>query len=382
VYREQESRLPRRKEFATGVPAFLGRTRPGLAKRQHAHHAVGPEPVKLTWWPHFQHEFKDTPSDSFLPYAVRGFFENGGQQCYVVPMHDTTVTSLLAALDAILPLNTVDLVCVPDLPYDRAAIVQLQQLVVQHCETMGDRFAILDSCPGDNNDGVCTQWSEIDGRNGAIYYPWVRVIEFVGSGVKVVPPCGHIAGIYALTDRERGVHKAPANEVLKGVLDLERHLTDADQSYLNPRHVNCLRAFAGRGIRVWGARTLSGEVAWTYVNVRRLFLTAVRWIEWNMGDIVFEPNTPQLWARVERELNTYFRAQFRAGAFKGRTPEEAFYVKCNAETNPPELRDVGQVVTEIGLAPNIPFEFVVVRLIHGEKGVTITGPLGPNSALS
>ena len=164
------------------------------------------------------------------------------------------------------------------------------------------------------------------------------------------------------------------------MIDLEWNLTDADQNYLNPKRVNCLRSFPGRGIRVWGARTLSGQDLWTYVNVRRLFLTAVRWIEWNMGAVVFEPNTPQLWARIERELGAYFRAQFRAGAFKGRTPEEAFYVKCDADTNPPELRDSGQVVTEIGLAPNLPFEFVVIRLIHGERGVSIAGPMDPQNS--
>jgi phage tail sheath protein FI len=383
VYREVEFGLPRQIRFSTGVPAFIGRTPPSLVARgkPHGHRGGGPEPVKLTWWPQADREFREASSDSFLPYAVRGFFENGGHQCYVVPLEDPTAAGVLAALDSIRPLNTVDLVCVPDLPGDKAAILELQQFVVHHCETMGDRFAILDSRLGDDNEGVWTQWSEIDGRNGAIYYPWLRVTGLTG-GWKVVPPCGHIAGVYSRTDHARGVHKAPANEVLKGVHDLERHLTDTDQNYLNPKRVNCLRAFAGRGIRVWGARTLSGESAWTYVNVRRLFLTAVRWIDWNMGAIVFEPNTPQLWARIERELNTYFRAQFRAGAFKGRTAEEAFYVKCNAETNPPELRNLGQVVTEIGLAPNLPFEFVVVRLIHGEKGVTITGPLDPNNSLS
>jgi phage tail sheath protein FI len=107
-----------------------------------------------------------------------------------------------------------------------------------------------------------------------------------------------------------------------------------------------------------------------------VFLTAVRWIDWNMWDVVFESSKPSLWARIERELTTYFMGQFRAGALKGGTPQEAFYVKCNAETNPPELRDSGQVVTEIGLAPTVPYEFVVIRLIHGARGVTISGPSG------
>ena len=173
------------------------------------------------------------------------------------------------------------------------------------------------------------------------------------------------------------MHKAPANEVLQGVVGLERLLSNDDQAFLNPKRVNCLRSFPGRGIRVWGARTLSGDDAWTYVNVRRLFLTAVRWVDWNMGAVVFEPNDARLWARIERDLNSYFLEVYRRGALKGRSPQEAFYVKCNAQTNPPEVRELGQVVTEVGLAPAVPYEFVVVRLIHGASGVSISGPVRP-----
>ena len=206
-----------------------------------------------------------------------------------------------------------------------------------------------------------------------MYYPWVKVQDFDGAP-KLVPPCGHIAGVYSRTDRRLGVYKAPANEVLEGVTDLEWTLTNQQQDYFNQKRVNCIRSFPGRGIRVWGARTLSGQAAWTYVNVRRLFLTAVRWIAWNMSDVVFEINNPSLWARIERELTGYFMDLFRAGALKGGTPQEAFYVKCNAETNPPELRERSEVVTEIGLSPTIPFEYVIIRLIHGARGVTISGP--------
>jgi phage tail sheath protein FI len=136
-----------------------------------------------------------------------------------------------------------------------------------------------------------------------------------------------------------------------------------------------LRAFPGRGIRVWGARTLSSDPAWTYVSVRRLFLTACRWIERNMVGAVFEPNDPRLWTRISRELTAYFNDLFRQGALQGRTPQEAFYIKCDAETNPLEIREAGSVITEIGLAPGLPNEFVIVRIIHGASGVTITGPI-------
>jgi phage tail sheath protein FI len=371
VYREENFGSARRISFLTGVPAFLGLTADVLPSGESAklHH-----PVMLSLWSQFEQHI-GRRSDSFLAYAVKGFFENGGDRCYVVPLgDDNSMDSLRRGLGAIEPLNMVDLVCTPDLIRNRDAAFELQQVVVNHCQDLGDRFAILDTRLGDHREQIWDQWSAIDGANGALYYPWVKVQGL--GGLELVPPCGHIAGVYARTDRLRGVHKAPANEVLTGVVDLERILTNRDQDDFNRKRVNCLRSFPGRGIRIWGARTLSGQEAWTYINVRRLFLTAVRWIAWNMTDIVFETNNPSLWARIERELTGYFMAMFRAGALKGGTAQEAFYVKCNAETNPPELRERGQVVTEIGLSPTVPYEFVVVRLIHGARGVTISGPSG------
>ena len=371
VYREETFGPARQVPFLTGIPAFLG-SAPAALRRDSVDRI---QPVLLSLWSQFDHQVGRQPG-SFLAQAVRGFFENGGHRCYVVPLEDFSFHSLAAGLEAIESLNTIDLVCAPDLFRNPEAMFECQQVIVNHCETMGDRFAVLDSRLADRREKVWEQWSDIDGKNGAIYYPWIRV-PGDEDGFDLVPPCGHVAGVIARTDRLRGVHKAPANETLEGVLDLECHLTNRDQDEFNRRRINCIRAFAGRGIRVWGARTLSGHPEWTYVNVRRLFLTAVRWIAWNMRDVVFETADSRLWARIERELTTYFTEQFRAGAFQGATPREAFYVKCDAETNPSELRDSGQVVTEIGLAPTIPYEFVVVRLIHGARGVTISGPVRP-----
>jgi phage tail sheath protein FI len=387
VYLENEFRLPRRTMFTTGVPAFLGlmRSEPRSGEFE--------KPIMLTLWSHFERyigtvaPYGVTTENCYLAYAVRGFFENGGRGCYVVVLKDGTPESLEAGLAAISTLNTVDLVCTPDLMNDsletesatsRETAFNLQQLVVNHCESLGDRFAILDSRRGDGIDAVGKQWSSIDGKNGAIYYPWLKV-RSSDRQLAMVPPCGHVAGVFARTDRDRGVHKAPANEVIDGVVGLERLLTNTDQDALNSCRVNCLRSFPGRGIRVWGARTLSGHHEWTYVNVRRLFLTAVRWMSWHMYDVSFEPNDSNLWARIQRELNSYFMDLYRAGALKGDTPREAFYVKCDAETNPPEVRERDQVVTEIGLSPMIPYEFVIVRLIHGPGGVSIAGPIRPKN---
>lgn len=372
VYREEKFGQPRRAPFETGVPAFLGLSPSDWPAEDRREQHL---PILLSLWSQFEDQVGKTQHGSFLPYSVRGFFENGGRLCYVVPMRDNSTGAMAEALEAIEELE-IDLVCAPDLASRRDETFEAQQLIVNHCEQMGDRFAVLDSRLGDRAESVWEQWSAIDGKNGALYYPWIRV-RGIESGFELAPPCGHIAGVYARTDRSRGVHKAPANEVLEGVTDLECVLTNREQDEFNSRRVNCLRSFPGRGIRVWGARSLSGQSEWTYINVRRIFLTAVRWISWNMKDIAFEPNNPSLWGRIERELTAYFNAQYRAGAFKGATPQEAFYVKCDAETNPPELRESGRVATEIGLSPTIPSEFVVVRLIHGSRGVTISGPERP-----
>ncbi len=367
----------------TGVPAFLGFANKGAINT----------PQMLTLWLQFEEKFGAPPSDGYLAFAVRGFYENDGELCYVVRLDDTISVedALRKGLAALTPLDTIDLVCVPDIMwlYQRGELLsgngvfKMQRAVLRECQILGDRFAILDSLPGaDVDDGVKEHPEELrrgglKGTNGALYYPWIRVLDGPVSTGGFIPPCGHVAGVYARSDQHVGVHKAPANEILENVLDLEINVTDAQQQDLNPEGVNCLRAFPGRGIRVWGARTLSNESAWTYVNVRRLFLTAGRWIERNISDAVFEPNDARLWARIRRELTAYFNDLFQRGALKGNTPQQAFYVKCDAETNPPKVRDAGMVVTEIGLAPAIPAEFVVVRIIHGASGVTIDGPTRP-----
>ena len=372
-------------ELRTGVPAFLGYT-----TTVELDQAGQPVPVKetkpLTLWSQFGQRFGAPRSDGYLAFAVRGFFENAGGLCYVIRLDDTLgpVDALRQGLEVLAPMDSLDLVCAPDIMrpgpdgnLDEGAVRTMQMMLLEHCDRCGDRFTLLDALPHINVDGVLLQRQGLSGTNGALYYPWIKLQDGPALADGFVPPCGHIAGVYARSDQNAGVHKAPANEALEGVLDLQVNLADAEQGELNPQSVNCLRAFPGRGIRVWGARTLSGDPAWMYVSVRRLFLTAGRWIERNMQGEVLEPNDAKLWARIERELTAYFNDLFQKGALKGRTAQEAFYIKCNAETNPPEVREAGMVVTEIGLAPALPNEFVVVYITHGESGVTITGPSRP-----
>ena len=365
VYR-QDIVVPRSAELRTGVPAFLGRAAYGRANA----------PQALTLWPQFEQQFGG-PSDGYLWYAVRGFFQNGGRLCYVLPLEDASVPALQQGLNALGSLDTIDLVCAPDLAADPAQAGLLQRLVLDHCAAAGDRFAILDAWPGASIDGVLRQRSGLNATDGALYYPWIGVADGPATHGGFIPPCGHMAGIYARSDRRAGVYKAPANEILEGVFDLEVVLSRLDQEQLNPAGVNCLRSFPGRGILAWGARTLSVDPEWTYVNVRRLFLTAGRWIQRNMAGVVFEPHDQRLWTRIGRELNAYFTSLFQQGALAGNTPQEAFFVKCDAETNPPEVRDQGQIVTQIGLAPAVPNEFIVVQIIQGPSGAALVGPGGP-----
>jgi hypothetical protein len=312
--------------------------------------------------------FRDTPAESYLADAVKGFFDNGGVSCYIVHA-DACLNlkdALTQALDALSTLTDLDLVAVPDaMTLPEEACLSVQQAALAHCSAQGNRFAILDSLPGASAEWVldrqCVELRRAsnEAMNGALYFPWMKT-----AAGRMVPPCGHVAGIYARTDGKAGVQKAPANEEVRGIIDLHTPVDNSVQDRLNPEGVNCIRAFPGRGIRVWGARTLSRDATWRYVNVRRLVLTLGRWIDANMTWAAFEPNTPRLWIRIQRELSVRLERLWQAGALKGDTADQAFYVKCDAETNPAEERDVGNVITEIGLAPANPAEFIVVRIIH------------------
>jgi uncharacterized protein len=384
--------------FRTGVPVFVGfaaEVRPGndLGPGQAA--TVCP----LTRWEEFAERVGRAIPGGFLGYAVRGFFENGGESCVVialrdVQLHATALTQVFSPEGLLDSIEDVDLVCAPDISledvrHSRELVFTLQRQVLEHCKRMGDRFAILDAMSMADNEhdlqadfraqGIgraIAHWQELVPTDGALYYPWIRVEPLPGADSRVVPPCGHIAGIYARTDAQFGVHKAPANEIVEGALDLEAQLTDEEQSRLNDVGVNCIRSFPRRGIKLWGARTLSGLPNWRYVHVRRLFLTMTRWIEQHMHDVVFEPNGPPLWSRVRDRVGAYCHELFQRGALKGARPAEAFFVKCDAETNPLDVREAGQLICDIGLAPMMPAEFIVVRLTQSAAGTTVMLPTG------
>jgi len=245
-------------------------------------------------------------------------------------------------------------------------IKMIQDAMITHCEKLRYRFAVLDTPPGLRAQQAL-EWRHyvnFDSSYAAMYYPWIEVADFSGSGstTKLVPPSGHVVGIYNRTDSNLGVHKAPANDVVLGALELETRVSKGEQDVLNPVGVNCIRSFPARGIRVWGARTLSSNGAWRYVNVRRLFILVEASMEVGLSWVVFEPNDSTLWAKVTRDVTSYLRVVWRSGALFGTTPEQAFYVKCDEELNPLEIRDLGQLIIEVGLAPVKPAEFVIFRI--------------------
>jgi phage tail sheath protein FI len=291
---------------------------------------------------------------------------------------DTSERTGFAGLEAI---EDVTMLCVPDAMsayqagvLDDEGLKAVHLAMIAHCELMGDRVAILDPPPGLNPQRL-KEWrvdgAGYDSKYATLYYPWIKVMDPLTGAPAFLPPSGHVAGVWARTDGTRGVHKAPANEVVRGVITLESGMTRGEHDQLNPVGVNCIRAFPGQGIRVWGARTLSSDPEWRYLNVRRLFNFIEKSILLGTNWVVFEPNDRFLWERVGRTISTFLRRVWSSGALFGGTPEQAYFVKCDAENNPPENVDVGILTVDIGLAPVKPAEFVVFRVSQLAQGAEL-----------
>ena len=285
---------------------------------------------------------------------------------YVGNSSDRTGFAGLEAVDEVTMLSVPDLVAVYEQGIiDLEGLQAVQLAMIAHCELMGDRVAILDAPPGLNAQQV-KEWrvdkAGYDSKYATLYWPWVKVFDPLSGQARFVPPSGHVAGIWARNDDTRGVHKAPANEVVRGAITLELNITKAEHDQLNPNGINCIRAFPGRGIRVWGARTISSDPSWRYLNVRRLFNYIEESIFEGTQWVVFEPNDMRLWGRVKRTINAFLLRVWRDGALFGATPDQAFFVVCDESNNPPEVRDAGQLIVDIGIAPVKPAEFVVFRI--------------------
>nr|MDQ3294890.1 phage tail sheath subtilisin-like domain-containing protein [Actinomycetota bacterium] len=280
-----------------------------------------------------------------------------------------------AGLEAI---DEVTMLAVPDLAaalerglINREQFKGVQLAMIAHCELMADRVCILDTPPSLNAQQV-KDWrideAGYDSKYAALYWPWVKVMDPLSGQAIFTPPSGSMAGIWARNDDTRGVHKAPANEVVRGCISLQTNITKGEHDQLNPNGINCIRAFPGQGIRVWGARTISSDPEWRYLNVRRLFNYVEESILQGTNWVVFEPNDNKLWDSVRRTVESFLRRVWRDGALFGLSPAEAFFVKCDAENNPAENRDAGILTVEIGIAPVKPAEFVVFRISQFADG--------------
>jgi phage tail sheath protein FI len=335
--------------------------------------ALDPQPINN--WEEFRQNFGDFQgANEYMAQAVYGFFNNGGTRCWVNRV--ASLDDVDDAIDQFQAIDEISVVAAP-MPPDTAAdaLNAIHDKLVSHCQLMEDRVAILDSTRDIADDNLVVSadatgiWRPAANPKGygAFYFPWVKVADpLKPAGTTIdVPPSGHLAGIYARSDALRGVHKAPANEVIMGALGVRYKVSKILQKTLNPVGVNCVRQFNGT-IKVWGARSLAsdpqGDPEWIYVNVRRLINFLRESIDNGTKWVVFEPNDPGLWAKINRNITAFLTTVWRAGALFGNTPQEAFYVKCDAETNPPATRDLGWVVTEIGIAPVKPAEFVIFRI--------------------
>jgi len=363
--------------------------------------------VRINNWTEFLQKYCAPDSAStHLAQAVYGFFLNGGRVCYVVNVgKDNPIVGERRGLDVLKAVDDVAIVAAPGY-----VDPQSYEALLAHCENMQDRVAILDLPEKIANIDMLTQVAvaraprrgrggegeggaagtpeeggalprQSDRGYGAAYHPWIKVPDVFNPKEGIfVPPSGHLAGIYARTDGTRGVHKAPANEAIRGAVDVAYPLTQEDQERLNPNGVNCIRFFPNEGIRVWGARTRAASASeWRYINVRRLFNMIEKSIVRSTRWVVFEPNDYSLWKSIRRDVSAFLTLVWRQGALMGQTPDQAFFVKCDSETNPPEEIDAGRVIILIGIAPVKPAEFVIFRIGQGVAGAEITTEGGANA---
>jgi phage tail sheath protein FI len=352
----------------TDVAGFVG-----LAER-------GPTvPLAVSERDQFREIYGCCGEESYLGAAVEGFFLNGGHRCYiarVVPQDGTPRASDYignpaapagerTGIAALGEIDGISLLAVPDeVRREPEDLTPITAGVIAHCERRRDRFALVSTLPGQNKPAALPPCP--DSSFAALYCPWIEIEDAESGRCRLVPPSGHVAGVIARTDSFRGVHRAPTNETVHGAVGLESPVTDDGQKVLNPQGVNYLRDLrrSGQGIVVWGARTMSSDPVWTYINVRRLFLFLEKSVNEGTQWVVCEPNDEDLWAEVRREIKGFLMNLWRQGALGGSKPEEGFFVRCDRTTMTRNDLDSGRLVCLIGVAPLRPAEFVVFRIMQ------------------
>jgi uncharacterized protein len=326
---------------ATSVTGFVG-----VAQRAPA--------VQLTSFAQFEAQVGAAAS-TFLRLSVRGFFENGGQTCYVARI--APGDPLQSGLEA-LANDKISIVCCPD----DANFPNAGATMAAYCEKLKDRMCILQPAQAVVPDAA--NQPPVKSSYAAYYYPWLSVPSLDGSSTVSVPPCGYVAGIYANTDTTRGVWTAPAGSeaVLAGVSGLSQILTDAEAAALDGRGVSVLRDIAPDGFIVWGGRTTSSGSAWQYVNVRRLMIYIEQSLNMGLQWAVFEPNGPGWWAAVRSGVESFLMNLWESGGLKGTTAQEAYFVRCDPTTVTQADIAAGRLVAVVGVAPLEPAEFVILQI--------------------
>jgi phage tail sheath protein FI len=295
---------------------------------------------------------RSAPADSTasLTGSVKGFFDNGGRRCAVawVPPADPVETALSRLAE-----DPVSIICSPD----ENAFSNAAAAMAAHCEERKDRFCILQA----PQPVVTHEQHEPSVRSSyaAYYHPWLTLDR---AGTRLVPPCGHIAGIYARVDAQRGVWKAPSGEQIHGVAGLSQQVATADADLLVSRGIDPLRIDPSRGIVVWGGRTTSMDPEWKYVNVRRFFIFIEESIEEGLQWVVSEPHGVALWESVRAAIDRFLLGLWRSGALGGQTADEAYFVRCDRTTMTQDDIDNGRLVALVGVAPLRPAEFVIIRI--------------------
>jgi hypothetical protein len=309
----------------------------------------------------FERTYGSGRRSNYTWHAVRAFFEEGGRRLYVARAQRWTAGDCRKALKCFEAIEDISTVAAPGSTSGPAGPA-IAKALIEHAERMGYRFAVLDCGPGQAIEHVLAMRARLASDKAALYYPWVRVKDPTKAGELSLPPSGFVAGIYARVDIARGVHKAPANEVVTLAVGLDHNVTDASLATLNAASINCLRAFGPSNFRVWGERTLSTDSDYKYINVRRLVIYLEESIYEGTQWAVCEPNTEPLWAKIRRAAEDFLMSEWRSGSLTGSRPEEAFFVKCDRSTMTQADIDQGRLVCVVGVAAVRPAEFVIFRI--------------------
>jgi phage tail sheath protein FI len=288
-------------------------------------------------------------------------FEDYNGQTRIIDNEKKVKTGLAGLLD----IEDISIMCAPE---DND---QISKKIVEECSKLKDRFAIIQPSIQSTSD-LGNLEPVKDDKYAATYIPWLYVNDPLTRSKKLVPPCGHIAGIYARVDNDIGVHKAPANVTVNGMTSLQYQIDENTQGILNPKGINVIRSFRGRGPIVWGARTISRDPMWKYINVRRLFIFVEKSVKRSMQWAVFEPNNERLWSRVKTTISQFLISVWKTGALMGTKPEEAFFVVCDRTVMTQNDLDNGRLIVVVGLAATKPAEFVICRFVQWQSGTSIS----------